>query len=217
MPARTSEPAAFRDHLEKAAGHSLAALFEPWLAGQASLESTPENFWSIDSFESEPERALIVYGTLQDRDAQREAAELLQRKIVRRNSNFSVPMVADADVSEDDLKNHHVLLIGRPSANSATARLAEGLAIRFGPGSFVVRGDTYAHADSAVVAAGNNCLNDRYSVVVCAGLGARATRQCVENLPNRGGEPAEVLLMPAGQPVKALRISSTPPVATAMP
>jgi hypothetical protein len=52
--------------------------------------------------------------------------------------------------------------------------------------------------------------------VVYAGLGGRATRQCVENLPNRGGEPAEVLLMPARLPAKALRIS-TPPVATAMP
>ena len=95
--------------------------------------------------------------------------------------------------------------------------LLEGLAIRFGAGSFVVRGDTYGHADSAVVAAGSNRLNGRYSIVVYAGLGARATRQCVENLPSRGGEPAEVLLMPVGLPVKALRIGNAPPVATAMP
>ncbi len=207
---------AFQDHLEKVAGHSLASLFDPWLSGKVSSESTSENFWSIDSFEIEPQLALIVYGTLRDRDAQREAAELLQRKIARRFSNFSVPIRADTDVSDDELKNHHVLLVGRPSANAATGRLADGLTIRFGDSSFVLRGETYAHADSAVVAAGGNRLNDRYSIVVYAGLGARSTRHCVENLSNRGGEPAEVLLMPAGLPVKALR-TSAPNATTAMP
>lgn len=208
--------AQFSAHLEEAAGHSLATLVDPWLTGNVSAESTPENFWSIDSFEVEPEHALIVYGTLQDRDAQREAASLLQRKIARRFSNFSVPIKSDADVLDDDLKTHHVLLIGRPSANSVTARQAEGLSVRFGEGSFVVRGEIFANADSAVVVAGANRLSPRHSIVVYAGLGGRATRQCVENLPNRGGEPAEVLLMPARLPAKALRIS-TPPVATAMP
>ena len=83
-------------------------------------------------------------------------------------------------------------------------------------GTFVVRNETYAHPDSAVVVASGNALNPRYSLVVYAGLGARATRQCVENVPNRGGEPAEVLLMPVGLPIKALRLSIAP-LATAMP
>ena len=67
-----------------------------------------------------------------------------------------------------------------------------------------------------MVAAGGNRLNDRYSVVVYAGLVARATRACVENLPNRGGETAEVLLMPNARPTKALRIT-TPSVARVIP
>jgi hypothetical protein len=206
---------AFCDHLEQVAGHSLASLVEPWLTGKGTLESSQQNFWSIDSFEVEPQRALIVYGTLEDREAQREAADLLARKIARRFSNYSVPVTADTDVSDDDLKNHHLLLVGRPSANSVTARLADALAVRFGATSFVVRGETYAHADSAVVAAGGNKLNDRYSIVVYAGLGARATRRCVESLPTRG-EPAEVLLMRVGSSTKSLRVS-VPPLATAMP
>ena len=141
----------------------------------------------------------------------------MQRKIARRGSNVSVPVKADDEVSDDDLKSHHVLLIGRPATNSATARLASGLTIRFGPESFVIADEAYAHADSAVVAAGVNPLNDRYSVVVFAGLGHRATRQCVESVPNRGGEPAEILLMPAAQPTKPLRLRSTASVKTAMP
>jgi hypothetical protein len=206
----------FRDHLEKTVGHSLALVFEPWLTGQGTVERSAENFWSIDSFEAEHDRALIVYGTLADREAQREAAERLQRHVLRRGPNISVSIQADRNVSDDDLKSHHLLLIGRPSSNSMTARLAEGLSIRFGSGSFVVRNETYAHPDSAVVAAGSNRLNPRYSIVVYAGLGARATRQCIESLPVRSEEVAEVLLMPQGRPAKALRIG-TPRVETAMP
>ena len=208
----------FREHLEQAAGHSLAAILDPWLSGNGTLEQADaSNFWAIDSFEIEPERALIVYGTLADRDAQREAAELLQRKMARRFTNFSIPITADKDVSDDDLRNHHVLLIGRPATNSVAARLAAGLSIRFGEGSFVVRDQTYAHADTTIVAAGSNRLNPRYSIVVYAGLGARATRACIESLADRGGgDPAEILLTPAGQPAKPLRITAAP-LATAMP
>ena len=208
--------AAFREHMDQAAGHSLAPLFDPWLTGNATSDSTTENFWAIDSFEPEPEHALIVYGTQQDRAAEREAADLLQRKIAHRGSNYTVPIKADSDVSDDDLKNHHLLLIGRPATNAVTAKLADGLTIRFGDCSFTVRGETYAHADSTVIAAGRNRLNDRYSIVVYAGLGARATRACIENIPNRAGEPAEILLIPHGQPVKSLR-TSAPPLATAKP
>jgi hypothetical protein len=207
---------AFQKHLEQVAGHSLGPLFDPWISGKGTLESTQENFWSVDSFESGPENALIVYGTLADREAQRETADLLARKIARRFSNFTVPVTSDRDASEAELKNHHLLLIGRPSTNSVTERLAAALPIRFGTGSFSVRGETFAHADSAVVAAAENRLNDRYSIVVYAGLGARATRQAVEGQPNRGGEPAEVLLMRVGHPMKALRISAAAP-AVAMP
>jgi hypothetical protein len=206
----------FRAHLEKTAGHSLASLFDSWMVGKGTLETPTGNFWSIDSFEAEPERALVVYGTLQDRQAQREAAELLARKIARRGSNVTVSVKADHEATDADLNEHHVLLVGRPACNAVTAKLAPGLSVRFGEASFTLRGEIYAHPDSAVVVAGNHALNPRYSVVVYAGLGARATRQCIENLPNRGGEPTEVLLMPVGRPAKSFR-SPPAPAAIAMP
>ncbi len=208
--------AEFQKHLEAAAGHSLAALFDPWLKGTGSLEPARESFWSVDSFEAEPEKTIIVYGTRQDRAAQREAADMLERKIARRGSNFFLPIKADTEVTDDELKAHHVLLIGRPSANAVTERLAGGLGVRFGDSSFVVRGETYANADSSLVVAGANPLAERYSIVVFAGLGARATHACVEHFPTRSSEPAEALLTPARLPARPLRLSA-PRVATAMP
>ena len=76
------------------------------------------------------------------------------------------------------------MLIGRPDSNAVAARLVKGLPVTFGPASFVLRGETYAHPGSAVVVAGSNPLNPRYSVVVFAGLGAEATWQCVQRLPD---------------------------------
>ena len=46
-----------------------------------------------------PNGALIVSGTLKEADAQREAAERLQRQIARRWSNVTVPIVADRDAA----------------------------------------------------------------------------------------------------------------------
>jgi hypothetical protein len=204
--------AQFREHAEKACGKPLASLFDPYCIGKGRSDSTGKGYWSIFSFEKEPEKALIVYGTLKDKSAQREAAGHLARKIARRWSNQDVPVKADTDVTDADLKERHLLLIGRPDCNAATAKVARGLPVTFGPASFVLRGDTYAHPGSAVIAAGGNPLNPRYSVVVYAGLGAEATWQSVQRLPEETfGETAatEVLLMAAGSAPKPV-IASAP-------
>ena len=67
----------FRAAAEKAAGRSLDAFFTPWLNGSPNVGDVTCGLWSIDSFEEEPEKTLIVYGTLGDRASQREAADLL--------------------------------------------------------------------------------------------------------------------------------------------
>jgi hypothetical protein len=206
--------AQFRDHAEKACGKPLASLFDPYLTGQGRSDSPPKGYWSIFSFEKEPEKALIVYGTLKEKSAQREAAGHLARKIARRWSNHDVPIKADTDVTDADLKEHHLLLIGRPDSNAVLARVAKGLPVTFGPASFVLRGETYAHAGSAVVTAGSNLMNPRYSVVAYAGLSAEATWQCVQRLPDRDPEDGpplatDALLMAAGSAPKPV-IASLP-------
>ncbi|HEV3121147.1 MAG TPA: hypothetical protein VGY53_04565, partial [Isosphaeraceae bacterium] len=192
----------FRAHFEEGAkGKPVAALFDTWLKGKGLPATFPGGTWSINSFEAEPEKALIVYGTRKDSAAQREAAERLQRAIQRHWSNVTVPIKAESDASQDDLASHHLLLIGRPETNGVTRRLAEALPVAFGPASFVVRGQTYAHSASAVIAAGSNPLGDRYSVVVFAGLSAEATWRCAEEPGRRGDQTAEVLILPAtGRP-----------------
>ena len=75
--------------------------------------------------------------------------------------------------------------------------------MEFGSRSFVVRDEAYAHAGSGVIAATENPLNPRYSLVVLAGLGAEATTQLPAVLMKKEQSAAEVLVMSGGK-VKAL-------------
>jgi hypothetical protein len=196
----------FEEHLTRTGGkslkeHPLRGLhfgihFQKDAAGNVSYRSEPRTCWSIHSFEKEPDRALIIYGTLKEAAAQKEAAELLQKKLLRRLANHLVPIKSDQEVSQGDLEKNHLLLIGRPHSNAIAAKCAGKLPVQFGPASFVVRGETYAHPESAVIAAGSSPFQSRLSCVLFAGLSAEGTWQCVQTLSNRGGQHAEVMLLP---------------------
>ncbi len=159
--------------------------------------------YSIHSYAREQDHTLIVYGTGTEINTNREGAEALQKAIRSSGLNFTVPIKADRDVTNDDIKNHHVLLIGRPDNNSLVKRFEKNLPITFGQRSFSVRGQTYAHPDSAVIVATENPLNANHSLVVISGLSAFSTRAAAPKLPEGRGA-AEVVLMPHGESSQAL-------------
>jgi hypothetical protein len=154
---------------------------------------------SIQSFAREQEHTLIVYGTGAEVPTNREAAEALQKAIRESGPNFTVPIKSDQEVSNHDLRSNHILLIGRPDSNALVKRFEKKLPITFGFRSFVVRGKTYAHPDSAVIVATENPLSKSHSVVVVAGMGAASTLEAAPKLVQRGRRAAEVLLLPHGQ------------------
>ena len=55
--------------------------------------------------------------------------------------NFTVPVKSDRDVSEDDLRSHHLLLVGRPDSNRVVERFRASLPVGFGRRSFTARGN----------------------------------------------------------------------------
>lgn len=195
--------AEFREHFAGTCGDKAAALLDRWLTTDLSAEFADENPWTIFSHEHEPQRVLIVYGTLRDVAAQREAARRLQYSVDRRFANVTPAIKSDQDVTDAELSRHHVLLVGRPSSNRVTARCLERsvkFPVQFGPQSLTVAGQTYAHPETSVVAAGNNPFSPRYSMVVFAGLSADATWHCVDNLPDEDHLSPQVLLRPFGLP-----------------
>ncbi|HVS36347.1 MAG TPA: C45 family autoproteolytic acyltransferase/hydrolase [Gemmataceae bacterium] len=156
------------------------------------------------TFKEEPENTMIVYGTADEANVNREAAEALQQAIRANHCNITVPIRTDREVTDDDLKTHHLLVIGRPGSNTLTAKVASDLPISFGQQSFEVRGEWYAHADSAVIAAAENPLNRRFSLVVIAGLNAASTLRTAPKLLDLTA--AEVVVLPHGKPARALTV-----------
>ncbi len=150
--------------------------------------------FTILAFENDLENTLIVYGTQDEATANRAAVELLQTALRRREHNITVAFKKDSEVTEADLKGRHLILIGRPDSNSLVARFRGSLLVSFGPRSFEVRGDTYAHADSAVIAAAANPLDRRYALVVIAGLSAAATLRVVPEFEEGSMSYGEVVI-----------------------
>src|SRR5262249_12617277 len=145
------------------AGKKLGDFFRVWLK-ETDLPSKEHGgripAFSVLSFLHELEQTLIVYGTADETPTNKEAAEALQQAIRARHSNYTVPIKSDTEVSADDLKSNHLLLIGRPNSNGIVKRFEKSLPVRFGSASFSI----FAHPRSAVIAATENPTNRRFSV-----------------------------------------------------
>jgi hypothetical protein len=199
--------AEFRAHIEKAVGREkVAAFFDRWLDSPGlpseRLRSAGGEH-TVLTFYPEIESTLIVAGTADEAAANREAAEELEKALRRRWSNVSVSIRTDREVTQDDLKGHHLLLVGRPAVNTLTARFAADLPVSFGPNSVKVRDEVFAHPDTAVLVAAGNPLDRRYSVVLIAGLGAASTVAAAPRLGDRTLPPGEVVILRQGQPPRA--------------
>ncbi len=210
--------AEFQGFVEKATDKKLDKFFDSWLkekglpaksAKDEHSSAQGSSFYTLLSFHNELEKTLIIYGTSDEINTNREAAEALQKAIRQFHSNYTVKIKADKEMAEEDCKNHHLLLIGRPDSNALVEKFQKALPIQFGYRSFVVGRDSYANAGSAVFAAGNNPLNDRYSVVVIAGLNGGSTLQASVGFLNRSElEGAEVIVLPKYGKAKALVMPS---------
>ncbi|MGH7178141.1 MAG: hypothetical protein ACREJC_12235, partial [Tepidisphaeraceae bacterium] len=153
------------------------------------------NGWvfSTTSFMRDLDHTLIVYGTQDESSANREAAEEMQKAIRDSWKNYTVPIKSDIEVSDEDLRTHHLLLIGRPDCNSVTMKMREVLPVKFGWRSFIIRGETYANMNSAIISAGENPLNPALSVVCCAGLSAGATLHAAPMIAGWQGTPVKIV------------------------
>jgi hypothetical protein len=158
--------------------------------------------FSVTTFHAELDQTLIVYGTSDEAAANLDAARVLQQAIRAFKTNVTDAVKADRDLTAEDAKKNHLLLIGRPESNRVVERMRGAFPVTFGRHSFAVRGETYAHAGSAVIAAAANPDNPRYSVVVIAGLEAYSTWRAAPRLP--GLPAAEVVLLPNGGAAKPL-------------
>ena len=176
-----------------------------WLTDRGPEPKVGGPTFSTTHWLLEPELVLIVAGTAGDVAANREAATALQTALRVSHGNVAVSVKADADVTDADLKGRHIALIGRPSTNRLAKRFAETFPVAFGTASVRVGADDYAHPGTAVVAAGTNPLDTRFSAVVLAGLSADATFRLCEKV---AVPTAEVVVYPNGDKARRVIVSA---------
>jgi len=118
--------------------------------------------------------AILVYGTRADAGANRYAAEELQKHFLR-SLESAVPIHKDFEVSEEELRTHDVIFVGRPESNSALTAWQDKIGLQSSGGLFRIAGQDHASETEALVFAAANPLDQRHMVLVVAGNSALQT------------------------------------------
>jgi len=118
--------------------------------------------------------AIIVYGTLRDAGANRYAAEQWQHNFLN-GYESQVPIYKDFAVSDDLLRDHDVVFIGRPESNSALASWAAKLGLDYQGAAFKINNEVHASEREALILARENPLDAAHMVFVAAGNDALST------------------------------------------
>lgn len=141
-------------------------------------------------------RVLYVYGTRARDEALRAELKRLaeersgQKDVLRYQGGKRCayyPVKADTEVTDDDIRRAHLELIGGPSENLITARVAEKLPVRFAEGSFSLRAKPRTGTLQGVrFICPNPLAPDRYVIVTAANSlkGYALTSDARLNLPD---------------------------------
>ena len=118
--------------------------------------------------------ALLVYGTVREAGANRYAAEQLQKQFLEMFES-AAPIRKDFEVTEEELRTHDVVFVGRPEDNSALAAWSEKLGLDYSDDVFRLRGTAYGSERDALLFASKNPLDSGHMVLVVAGNDALST------------------------------------------
>jgi hypothetical protein len=174
------------------------------------------NFWVPGNLLDDWSRALLVFGTAREVEAQRTLALSYREALADNMTEVLLPLKPDAEVSEADLAASDLVLFGGPADNGVVARLqAEGrLPFEAGSGWFRWQGRTYGRPDDGLLAAFPNPWNPRRMLVVVLANSRvqqwAMTKTIPRGLPGwtlyRGGEVKEKGHAPAEGTILALNL-----------
>jgi hypothetical protein len=118
--------------------------------------------------------AIIVYGTNRDAGANRYAAEQMQTRFLDQLES-KVAIYKDFEVNDQLLREHDVIFVGRPEANSALAAWSGKLGLKYDGAMFEIDGVRHASEREALLLAAKNPLDPARMVLVVAGNDALRT------------------------------------------
>jgi hypothetical protein len=118
--------------------------------------------------------AILVYGTVNDAGANRYAAEQLQKDYLDWFES-AVPIRKDFEVTEQELRTHDVIFVGRPETNSMLAAWKAQIGLDADGSLFRISGKEHASETEALEFAAANPLDKKHMVLVLAGNNALET------------------------------------------
>ncbi len=118
--------------------------------------------------------SVIVYGTMREAGANRYSAEQVQSHFLDYYES-QVPIYKDFEVTDDLLRHHDVVFVGRTEANVALARWAEKLGLDYAGAAFKIDGMVHASEREGLILAAKNPLDAAHMVLVVAGNDALST------------------------------------------
>ncbi len=158
----------FRGAAEKAAGKPLDEFFSKWLANTGIPGDTGGPVYLASDLHSRLGSTLIVYGTNQDAGANRYAAEQFQKSALERFES-AAPIRKDFELTDEDLRTHDVVFVGRPESNSALAAIAGRIGLDYSGALFRVNGTDHPSEYDGLVFAAQSPAEPRRMVLVLAG------------------------------------------------
>lgn len=182
---KTVTTASFRAAADQAAGKSLDGFFHTWLDETGLPGDKGGPMYEAGSIFGRLGSAMIVYGTMQDAGANRYAAEQIDKQFLNMFES-EVPIRKDFELTEDDLKSHDVVFVGRPESNSALAVWSSRIAASFDGATFRVDGAEHASEYDGVAIVATNPLNEKHMVLVIAGNSGLQTVKIAKSMPRAG-------------------------------
>ena len=173
---------AFIAAADKAAGKSLAGFFRSWLDGPGDAAGAALPVYMAGMLPRRLSSTLIVYGTVLEAGSNRYAAEQLQNKFLDWFES-EVGVRKDFEVTDEELKTHDLVFVGRPETNTALAAWKDRLALKYDGAAFQAKAGTHGGGTEALVLAAANPLDPKRMVVVIAGNSALETVRVSEAMP----------------------------------
>ena len=159
---------AFIEAAGQAAGRPMAQFFTKWLDEVDSPEPGGKAVYVASDIAQRLDSALLIYGTVLEAGANRYAAEQLQRRFLD-HSESEVPIRKDFEVSEEELRAHDILFVGRPETNSALAAWRECLGLHYEGAEFHIDGVGHPSEYDSLLLAACNPMDRKRMVLVIAG------------------------------------------------
>jgi len=135
-----------------------------------SLCKTPKLAGPIAQFQSTP--FLIVKGTLSNDPMMRKVIIQKAETLVNEwkySQKYEPRIMNDEDVTETDMKNYSLLLLGGPEDNEITKTIFEKIPFKISKDEIVIDGKSFKAKDAALNAVYPNPYNDRRYVQIAAG------------------------------------------------